>query len=347
MNAAGQVTDEVLGNGVETVSARNDATGWLLGRTSTAHADGDKMIQGWGYVFDEAGNLRARQRTDGANGVAASETFGYDPLDRLLSATVLVPAQGYDPESYTYDALGNLQTKAGKSYKYGTGCLAGSRDAGPHAVCQIDDGPTYNYDANGNLLSVGDRTVAWNAANKATRLTSGTGSETKTADFMYGADGLRVVQAVGTGDGELGSSSNSTLSRTVYVGLGATGKSLYERTTRGTTIQHSYFIYAGGAHGGSAFAIQVATEDASTSTPPKTEYHHFDHLGSVTAVSDENGHVTSAPGGSSSGSMIGYDPGARSAAPAARPPTRRHTPRQRGIGASPTRRRSRAWGSST
>jgi RHS repeat-associated protein len=309
MNAAGQVTDEVLGNGVETASVRNDATGWLLGRTSTAHADGDNLVQKWAYAFDEAGNLRARQRADSTNAVAASETFGYDSLDRLLSADVKTPAQGYSPESYTYDDLGNLQTKAGKSYKYGTGCQAGFRDAGPHAVCQIDDGPTYNYDGNGNLLSVGDRTVEWNPANKATRLTSGTADGMKTADFIYGADGQRVVEAVGVGDGALGSSSNETLSRTVYVGLGATGKSVYERTTRGTTVQHSHFVYAGAAHGGSAFAIRVLTEDGSaSSTTPKTEYHHFDHLGSVTASTDDHGHVTSAVWSGPSGSVIGYDP---------------------------------------
>jgi RHS repeat-associated protein len=312
MNAAGQVTDEVLGNGVETESLRNDATGWLLGRTSTSHVDGESVIQGWGYAFDEAGNLLARQRTDGAGALAASETFGVDSLDRLVSSEVKVPAQGYSPESYTYDAFGNLQTKAGKSYKYGTGCLAGGRAAGPHAVCQIDDGPTYNYDGNGNLLSVGDRTVDWNAANKATRLTDGTGDAAKTADFIYGADGQRVVQAVGTGAGALGSSSNTMLSRTVYVGLGATGKSVYERTTHGSTIEHSHFIYAGAAHGGNAFAIQVVTEDTSSSstpmTTPRTEYHHFDHLGSVVAVTDGNGHVTSAVWSGPSGSVIGYDP---------------------------------------
>ena len=247
MNAAGQVTDEVYGNGVQTTSVRNDATGWLLGRTSTAHADGETMIQGWGYVFDEAGNLRTRQRRDGADSVAASETFGYDQLDRLVSAEVAVPVQGYAPERYTYDSLGNLQSKAGKVYKYGMGCMAGGRAAGPHALCQIDNGPIYNYDGNGNLLTVGDRTAAWNAGNKATRLTSGTGSETKTADFIYGADGLRVVQAVGVGEGALGSGSNETRSRTVYVGLGATGKSIYERTTRGSTIEHAHSIYAGAA----------------------------------------------------------------------------------------------------
>ena len=42
-------------------------------------------------------------------------------------------------------------------------------------------------------------------------------------------------------------------SRTVYVGLGATGKSLYERTTTGSTVKHVHFIYAGAGHGGNAF----------------------------------------------------------------------------------------------
>jgi RHS repeat-associated protein len=308
MNAAGQVTDEVLGNGVETQSVVNDATGWLLGRTSTAETDGNAVIQEWGYTFDEMGNLRARKRTDAAGVLAASETFGYDAVDRLTGANVQVPAQGYDPQSYVYDDQGNLQSKAGKTYHYGTGCLAGTRTAGPHAVCQIDDGPTYSYDGNGNLKGVGERAVRWNAANKAIRLTSGTGSSTKTADFIYGADGARVVQAVGVGDGELGSSNNSTQSRTVYVGLGATGKSIYERTKHGTITEHSHFIYAGSAHGGSAFAIRVIKQDTSSSaTTSKAEYHHFDHLGSVVAATDDSGKVTSAVWSGSSGSVVGYD----------------------------------------
>ncbi|MEO8899917.1 MAG: RHS repeat-associated core domain-containing protein [Polyangiaceae bacterium] len=301
MNAAGQVTDEILRNGVETESVRNNATGWLLGRKSTAHADGETVIQDFAHAFDEAGNLRARQRTDGVNAADSSETFGYDALDRLLTTDVQIAAQGYHAvESYTYDALGNLQTKAGKTYKY-TGCLAGERAAGPHAVCQIDSGPSYNYDANGNLTSVGERTVAWNAANKATRLTSGAGNTTQTADFIYGADGQRVVQVVG-------SPGNSTAARTVYVGLGATGKSVYERTTRGTTVEHAHFIYAGTAHGGSAFAIRMVTENASTPTPiTEYQYHHFDHLSSVTAVSDSRGHVTSAAWAGPAATIFGYD----------------------------------------
>jgi RHS repeat-associated protein len=310
MNAAGQVTDEVVGNGVETASVRNDSTGWLLGKKTTSHAGGTTVLEDLGYAFDEAGNLLARQRKDGSGALAASESFDYDPIDRLIKAEVKAPAQGYSPEIYTYDDLGNLKTKAGTSYKYGTGCSAGGRAAGPHALCQIDDGPTYNYDWNGNLLSVGVRAVEWNASNMATRLTSGTGSGMTTVDFIYGADGQRVVQAVGMGEGQIGSSNNNTLSRTVYVGLGATGKSLYERTTRGSTIEHSHFVYAAAAHGGSAFAIHVESENAGSSSPTtsRTEYHHFDHLGSVTAVSDDSGHLTTAVWNGPSGSVVGYDP---------------------------------------
>ena len=145
MNAAGQVTDEQLRNGVETQSVLNDATGWLLGRTSTAHGDGETVIQQWANAFDEAGNLRGRQRTDDVNAADSTETFGYDPLDRLTSSQVQIPSfqlQGYDvTENYAFDPLGNLTTKAGKTYKYGTGCMAGTRAAGPHALCQIDSGP--------------------------------------------------------------------------------------------------------------------------------------------------------------------------------------------------------------
>jgi RHS repeat-associated protein len=320
MNAAGQVTDEILRNGVETASVRNDATGWLLSRTATAHADGDTRIQDFAFAFDEAGSLRTRLRLDAVNAANSSETFGYDALDRLTSAQIQIPSQNYaTTDSYGFNEIGNLTTKAGKTYKYGTGCLAGTRAAGPHALCQIDSGPVYSYDANGNLLSSGDRSLIWNAANKATHLTSGT----QAADFVYGADGQRVVQAIGTSGG-------STQSRTVYVGLGATGKSLYERTTRGGKIEHAHFIYAGTAHGGSALAVRTVTEDAS-SVPTRTQYRfrHFDHLGSVTAESDESGHVATAAWAGSSAGIFGYDawgarrsPDGRAADPASfSPPT--------------------------
>ena len=126
MNAAGQVTDEILRNGVETNRCATTPQAGRLGRTATAHADADTKIQDFAYAFDEAGSLRTRLRLDAVNAADSSETFDYDPLDRLTSAQIQIPTQNYAvTDSYSFNEIGNLTTKAGKTYKYGTGCLAG------------------------------------------------------------------------------------------------------------------------------------------------------------------------------------------------------------------------------
>jgi RHS repeat-associated protein len=313
MNAAGQVTDEQTRNGVETVSTRNPSTGWLLGQTVTSHADDENVVQDLKLKFDEAGNLRTRMRSEPRDMADSTETFGYDLLDRLTSAEVKVPTEGYDdPESFAYDTLGigNLTQKSGKTYTYG-GC-----GAGPHAVCTVGGGTAYAYDLNGNMTAGNDRTVNYNGSNKVTRISHATGAaDSGNADvvaFAYGADGNRVVQSVGTTT-SAGSTDITESARTIYVGLGGTGKSIYERTTRGSTIEHVHFIYAGGAHGGNAFALRVVTEDSSaagqlsSTNSVAMKYNHFDHLGSVTATSDDMGKVVGLAWGGTNATAMGYD----------------------------------------
>jgi RHS repeat-associated protein len=300
MNALGQVTDEQMRNGVETLSNRNPLTGWLLGSTATAHADGDNIIQKWNYAFDEIGNLVARSRADAASGASSSETFGYDLTNRLTSA-LTTTSSGYNhPESYVYDVLGNLKQKAGSAYTYGAGCAAGTRSAGPHAVCTVAGGGPFVYDSNGNLTNSGSRSVTYNPSNKVTHVESGPmpsqGNDTGAVDFIYGADGDRVVQSV---------TSGSVNARTVYVGLGATGKSLYERTaTTGVPTKHVHFIYAGSVHGGNAFALRVLDDSGAVTA---NRYYSFDHLGSVTATSDDQGRVASAQTAGPDATVLGYD----------------------------------------
>jgi RHS repeat-associated protein len=307
MNALGQVTHELTANGVETIQTRNPSTGWLRASSSTAHADNETLIQQWGYAFDEAGNLRTRTRSDQLNALGSVETFGYDGLDRLTSSNVTVGAT-QQASGFGYDALGNLTTKDGKDYAY-TGCVAGERPAGPHAVCYVGGVGPFLYDGNGNMVSGLDRTLTYNPSNMVTHVDShpavSNGNDTGTVDFVYGADDTRVVQAV--------SGPNGASARTIYVGLGGTGKSLYERTTNGATTEHVHFIYAGGAHMGNAFALRVITEGgASQPTTAATKYNHFDHLGSITAVSDESGHVINSDWGGADAGLMGYDPwGAR------------------------------------
>jgi RHS repeat-associated protein len=290
-NASDQVVGERMRNGVENSSTRNPATGWLMATSSTAHLDGDKLIQNWGFTYDEAGNLLSRSRADEASPSPSIETFAYDSLNRVRTSRVAVPLEGYDvPESFFYDDLGNLKQKSGHSYVYSSGCMADQRPAGPHAVCTVGGVP-YSYDGNGNMTSGGGRTVEYNTLNKPTHMQGEGGS----VDFIYGADGHRVVQEAGPQAG-----------RTVYVGLGATGRSLYERTTKSSGTEHVHFIYAGGAHGGNPFALRIVASDGSTMA---TKYYSFDHLGSVTALSNETGQVATS---GSSADVLGYDPwGAR------------------------------------
>jgi RHS repeat-associated protein len=301
MNALGQVTGERTRNGVETIKNRSPVTGWVLSAASIAHNDGNAAIQNWAYSYDEAGNVRSRARQDALIGGPSVETFGYDVLNRVTSSEVKVGS--YDAiESYFYDdlGLGNLKNKGGKDYHY-TGCNAGSRVAGPHAVCSVGTEAPYVYDDNGNLTVGAGRTISYSPFNKVVQINGEQGE----VDFAYGADGNRVVQNV------LPPAGASSSARTVYVGLGATGKSLYEKTTHGDgPTEHIQFIYAGSAHDGNAFALRITTGSGSSS--PATKYYHFDHLGSVTALSDETGHVIGPDAGGATSGVIGYDPwGAR------------------------------------
>jgi len=297
MNAIGQVTDEQMRNGVETASTRNPYTGWLLGSSATAHSDGDNVIQNGSYGFDEMGNLVTRGPTDAAGGQVPSETFTYDLTNRLMQAVTTTGA-GTNTASYAYDSasLGNLTQKDGNLYAYGTGCSAGNRVAGPHAACSGGGGPQFLYDNNGNLTKGAGRSLTYNPSNKVLHIDSdpvpSQGNDTGSVDFIYGADGNRVVQSVVNGEGT---------TRTVYVGLGATGKSLYEETTVGTDVESAHFIYAGGVHGGSPFALRVIDQSTGAVT---NHYYSFDHIGSVTAVSDDEGRVATL---GQNATVLGYD----------------------------------------
>jgi RHS repeat-associated protein len=300
-NAAGQVTAERTRNGVETVSTRHPSTGWLMNSESTAKADNATLIQKWANTYDEAGNLRSRARSEPIDMADSLETFGYDYLERLTSAEVKV--EDYDvTESFAYDKVGNLTQKGGKTYSY-TGCTLGG---GPHAVCQVGGGEAYSYDPNGNMVQGNGRKVMYNTFNKVSHIEgklSAPGGASPWINFAYGADGNRVIQSIGTTASELEEE------RTVYVGMGGTGKSMYERRTSTATVEHVHFLYAGGVHGGNAFALRVLTEDRVNPSNPTTDvvrYQHFDHLGSITASTDDNGRVVRSSAGADS-TVLGYD----------------------------------------
>ncbi|MBW2602380.1 MAG: RHS repeat protein, partial [Deltaproteobacteria bacterium] len=116
---------------------------------------GSGTVQNLTYALDPVGNI-----TGITNNLDATrnQTFGYDDLYRLTSATGLYGVMGY-----TYDNVGNRLTKtldgATNTYGYqnGTNRLSAITGANP---------ATFTLDANGNTTVMGDQTLTYNQNNR-------------------------------------------------------------------------------------------------------------------------------------------------------------------------------------
>ena len=89
-------------------------------------------------------------------------------------------------ETYTYSPTGNLlsRTRIG-TYTYPTPAAVR-----PHAATQIG-AKTLSYDANGNMVSDGTRTLTWDASNRLSTVTQNGAAVT----LSYGPDGSRMKKS--------------------------------------------------------------------------------------------------------------------------------------------------------
>jgi uncharacterized protein RhaS with RHS repeats len=139
-----------------------------------------------------------------------------------------------------------------------------------HQVCGIAAGTigtktaSYLYDANGNLQSGDGRSMTWSKFDKPTQIV---GAST-TTNMTYGPGReLLTRQDVTTA----GTASTS------FVG------GLFEDVTTASGA-HEERHYVGGA-----VLVTITGRTASVAGTTKTRYMHKDHLGSVTAITDESG----------------------------------------------------------
>jgi RHS repeat-associated protein len=163
-------------------------------------------------------------------------------------------------QKYSYNALGNLTHKEGATYGYGTqssGCAAGALTK-PHALVN-GGGVGYCYDQNGNMVSGGGRTIAWNAENLPSSVTSGGVTES----YTYNPDSARVKKV-----------RNSVT--TIYV------EGLYEEEIGGSGTITKYYTLNG----------QTVAQRTRVGTNDTVTYMHGDHLGSVSAVTNTSGVAT-------------------------------------------------------
>lgn len=138
------------------------------------------------YGYDAAGNVTTI--TDYHNS-SQVQSFGYDELDRLTSASTDQSGVGVYGESYEYYDNGNLKRKgpaAAGTYSYGD-------PAHRHAVTGLSGGGSFSYDANGNMLTrhVGGvlYTLTWDHENRL----SGASWPGGSATFVYDHNGERTA----------------------------------------------------------------------------------------------------------------------------------------------------------
>ena len=280
MDARGNVTEDVLGNGIERSHGFDGQTGRVQSIEAGLATATDR--QDLAYAWDALGNLKQRSR----NGTARIEDFCYDDLNRLTRSR-LTAGPGPQPdlcrstpgepgaiETVTYDGYGNIRTRSGVAYSYGSDTgVSPLSTAGPHAVASVTkaDGARvdYVYDANGNNTSSSDgRTIAYTAFDKPASIAKGN----HTTAFAYGPDRSRFLRR----DSEDGTLRTTTL----YLGnvekiTDANGRTRIRRHIAGVAIETT-----GPAPG------RCSADGATV-----TRYVLRDHLGSVDVLTDSDGDV--------------------------------------------------------
>src|ERR1043166_5091160 len=257
------LTQDTAGNGIVTARSFDAPTGRL---TSIVAGTGNGVAN-FSYTYDGIGNPLSR--ADGNSNI--SETFAYDTLNRLTSATVnLSPTPLV--KNFTYDSIGNLLTKSDVgSYSY-----PAPGQPRPHAVLSVAGdtvSATFSYDANGNqtgATGIG-RTTTYNAANKTKTIPQGTTSLT----FFDNVDHQRFQQVAVTG---------ATTATTTY--LDAFGVHAEPTSYSNGTWQWNHYLMVSV----SMVGMRIWRSDGSNSA----RYFRQDHLGSIAVITNETGALAEA-----------------------------------------------------
>lgn len=250
-DSAGRMTHLIRGNNLlDTAYTYNpwNTQGGRLQSLVTTKVSNQTNLQNFAYAYDSVGNINTI--LDSLS-TPQTQTFGYDTLDRLISASVTGGTNGLYNETYGYNtASGNLETK-------GISTLTYADSSHKHAVTSAG-GNNYTYDANGNMITrdinsgslIGDYLLAYDAENRLTEVKK---DNAVIAIFVYDGDGKRVKSVLGS-------------ETTIFAG------SHYE--VKNSVVTKYYFS------GASRIAVKIGTT---------LNYLLSDHLGSASITTDANG----------------------------------------------------------
>jgi RHS repeat-associated protein len=165
------------------------------------------------YLYDARGNIT--EITD-LNDSSRTQRFGYDELDRLVSASGV-----YGNLGYRYDAVGNRLSRtlglAADTYTYATLSHRLLEITGPHAR-------RFTYDAAGNTTQAASTTFTFDARNRLSQANVGG----HTATYTYNAEGARVLK--------------TTVGETTVFHYGPRGRLLVETDAEGTTLREYLYL---------------------------------------------------------------------------------------------------------
>ena len=270
----GNVTAYNLGNELKGLKSYDPQSGRLVGLSVGLGSDANS-IQSNEYKWNSDGTLQSRIWQEPT---PQSETFAYDSQKRLTQVTN-TSAIRYS-RNYVYELNGNIKSKTEIA-----GNLAyGGNNAGPFAVSKAGD-VSYHYDNNGNITlrdpdgagAHAGHKIEYNYFNKPTSIEDEKG---KTL-FSYGADLSRYKQV---------RFDNGIEGQTTYYVNGGRVEKRYSPSEN--VLKQITYI------GDFAQLTEYGTLEAyANNTQSQTwNYLHRDHLGSIEAITDEDGAIAVSDG---------------------------------------------------
>lgn len=291
LNAWGRSELSTLGNGVQSKVVFDPVTG----RTVEMGAGVNNSVFHHTYDYDGLSNLTRRVDSNGAgDGRQVEENYHYDNINRLDQYIVSGAGMAF-PQTRTvdlrYNEVGSLRFKTDVGiYSYPA---AGS--ARPHAVASIE-GPAANvfgYDDNGNMITASTgkyRRIGYTSFDLPDSDTGIEGRNGTRYTWVYDADHARIKE-VRTG---------ASGTRTTYnVHPDKSGGLGFEQEIgeNGSVKNRQYISVGGDSIGMVTTAGAISNPDNpqpgdASAAVAKIEYWHKDHLGSISAITDNGGAVT-------------------------------------------------------
>ena len=223
-------------------------------------------VQQMHYSYDAMGNVLARIDSS-IGGKTIEDRFGYDAMNRLTSVRTTSAIKGNYAKSktYRYDKLGNITYQSGiGNYSYYV--------TKPHAL-KAAGNRHYLYDEVGNMTHRNGDIITYNPLNKPAILKNH--KNHKEVRFYYGVGSVRYMKRTADRD-------------TYYI------DKAYEEQVEDNTEKQICYITIGGKTIGTH--VEIKDTDYVPTNPHYNEatynrYFHTDALGSITAITDDNGTV--------------------------------------------------------